>query len=512
MSPRRIDSAENAARPAENPTASTPATEPVAGEVILIVQTVMTALILAFMFRAYFIEAFVIPTGSMAPTLLGRHGVQICPQCGWEFDYAPANRGTGGDAAFVPPAELHCPNCHSPIRTKDNALAYSGDRVLVHKWLYDLASLFAPRRWDVIVFHNPADPTENYIKRVVALPGESIEIIDGDVYISDAKSDRFRITRKPASVQSALWSLVYDQGHPPAGETRAPVWREQRENQLPAWSGLKSRVLRCQTGDEREHVLTLDSDESRFYLYDIYGYNAGGGPLTPVGDVRLRANVRFQAPTGELRWEIVRGADTFSLTLDSSGVASVSGPGFGSGPIEVARLARGAPLPIEFGHLDYRVYLKINGRAVFETTDAQYAPPIDELRRTTRTAPPHIRLVGLKTDVELRRLRIDRDVYYTSSPVSVRRAFAGSPFELLDDEFFVLGDNSPNSHDSREWQSRELSPRLREAYEAGEYRVGTVRRSEIVGRAFLVYLPSLRPVDARGRWRMPDIGRIRFIR
>ena len=47
-----------------------------------IVESVVIAFVLAFLFRTFEAEAFVIPTGSMAPTLMGRHKDVVCDQCG----------------------------------------------------------------------------------------------------------------------------------------------------------------------------------------------------------------------------------------------------------------------------------------------------------------------------------------------------------------------------------------------------------------------------------------------
>ncbi len=106
--------------------------------------------------------------------------------------------------------------------------------------------------------------------------------------------------------------------------------------------------------------------------------------------------------------------------------------------------------------------------------------------------------------IELRGLRIDRDVYYTQSPAT-RRAYAGHLFELGRDEYFVLGDNSPDSHDGREWTEGA-------SFLPASYRPGTVTGRMIVGQAAFVYLPSLLPLDAAGRWSVPDVGRARFVR
>lgn len=57
----------------------------------------------------------------------------------------------------------------------------TGDRVIGFR----LAYLFTkPERGDIIVFKMPDDESENYLKRIIGLPGEHIEIIDGEVYIN----------------------------------------------------------------------------------------------------------------------------------------------------------------------------------------------------------------------------------------------------------------------------------------------------------------------------------------
>src|ERR1700758_4663456 len=65
---------------------STPAPRPSTGGVKDTIESILVAFILAFIFRAFVVEAFVIPTGSMAPTLLGAHLSFVCPDCGYAFD------------------------------------------------------------------------------------------------------------------------------------------------------------------------------------------------------------------------------------------------------------------------------------------------------------------------------------------------------------------------------------------------------------------------------------------
>ena len=63
----------------------------------------MVALILALVVRGFEAQAFVIPTGSMAPTLMGRHKEINCPQCGFLYS---VNASEEVEGRSFPPAGL----------------------------------------------------------------------------------------------------------------------------------------------------------------------------------------------------------------------------------------------------------------------------------------------------------------------------------------------------------------------------------------------------------------------
>src|SRR5690606_13261232 len=78
----------------------------------------------------------------------------------------------------------------------------AGDRILVHKYIYSIAE---PRRWDVVVFKNPSTPMQNYIKRLVGLPLEDIQIIEGNVYVCQRGGQapgQWRIARKTDTAEN----------------------------------------------------------------------------------------------------------------------------------------------------------------------------------------------------------------------------------------------------------------------------------------------------------------------
>lgn len=70
----------------------------------------------------------------------------------------------------------------------------SGEFVIVNK----LAYLFGePKTGDVIVFHFPRDPDQEYIKRIIGLPGDRVEIKNGEVYVNDRVLDEDYIAASP---------------------------------------------------------------------------------------------------------------------------------------------------------------------------------------------------------------------------------------------------------------------------------------------------------------------------
>lgn len=70
----------------------------------------------------------------------------------------------------------------SMVGSSMEPVIYNGQEVLINKIAYNLSS---PERFDVIVFKPNGNPnSHNYIKRVIGLPGESVQINQGKVYIN----------------------------------------------------------------------------------------------------------------------------------------------------------------------------------------------------------------------------------------------------------------------------------------------------------------------------------------
>ena len=78
------------------------------------------------------------------------------------------------------------PNYHVEYNSMEPNI-HSGQRLVVNKVVY---RFYEPGRGDIIVFSNPYNPEgKDFIKRIIGLPGETIEIKTGIVYINDSQLD-----------------------------------------------------------------------------------------------------------------------------------------------------------------------------------------------------------------------------------------------------------------------------------------------------------------------------------
>ncbi len=125
------------------------------------IRVIFHALVIALVIRTFLFQPFNIPSGSMKATLL-------------VGDYLFVSKYTYGYSHFSLPLS-------PPI--------FSG-RVPAG-WL--------PERGDVVVFRLPKDTSTDYIKRVIGLPGDKIQVIDGIVSINGVpvKHERVRISSRP---------------------------------------------------------------------------------------------------------------------------------------------------------------------------------------------------------------------------------------------------------------------------------------------------------------------------
>jgi len=171
------------------------------------------------LFRTFEIEGYIISTGSMAPDLLGFHKRVVCPTCGYEFAHGISinDLGTIADTSdelsHEGPGQVRCPNCGEEQIDIRSIPPNHGDQLLVQKNVFEFRK---PRRWEVVVLKSPTRPIP-FVKRVVGLPNESVQIRDGDIYADG------QICRKNLALQRAVRILVNDNDYlpddPPDGQS-----------------------------------------------------------------------------------------------------------------------------------------------------------------------------------------------------------------------------------------------------------------------------------------------------
>jgi signal peptidase I len=77
-----------------------------------VIETIVFVVVLVLLLKTFLAEAFVIPTGSMATTLLGYHWDVTCEKCGYQFLVNGSSEGEGDpDKGVTRVNQCYCPNC-----------------------------------------------------------------------------------------------------------------------------------------------------------------------------------------------------------------------------------------------------------------------------------------------------------------------------------------------------------------------------------------------------------------
>lgn len=334
------------------------------------VEAVAIAIVMALVIRQFAVEAFKIPTESMAPTLLG-------------------DKLGGG----------------------------TGDRILVDK----IPIMFGePDRWSVIVFKYPLNESKNYIKRLVGLSGETLSVRDGDVIIDG------KVSRKPPHVQEVLFFPVY-----PGVLTDEEIARAWQTDDGDPWRRLD------------DGGFEVEADGPAFMSFfrdvrDVRPWQDTGG-ANPVGDVRLRANVTAGAKGGVVVLRIVDLRVENDLVLAVGEGKSFLRHGSEEIPLPDVVLEPGEETEVSFANVDDTLVAIVDG----DEFRHEYEPVATEDFDHSEDA---IRFGVERGSARFTDLKLDRDEYYTNQGYSYRDV------HIPEGHYFVLGDNSLSSADSREWR------------------------------------------------------------
>ncbi len=381
------------------------------------------AILAAVLLKWFCIEAYQIPTSSMQPTLMG-----------------------------------------------DNAAGVY-DRILVDKLLQTFRE---PKRWDITVFGYPLQKNQNYVKRMVGMPGDRLRIAGGNVYqVVDGEAGKrtFTVLRKPDDLQEGMWKNVF-----PA--------RMQRRADTKALTDIFASSP-ASAGSESDGVftLTLGSGATRFYFRDIAdggmldrvwdGYpeavarairdkNPPDQPQEIVPDVRITATVTAEQVPDELAFEIdVTRPDfpklTYALVVKGGKgklVVREKDAVVGESAEFACEIPAGSATELAFAHVDDQLIAWRAGQELLRFDSSNWAArdgcvlPFDHATgklnlQSGRSVTPQIVGRG-KGKLTIADLRIDRDQHYTQS---------GAPdvIEVPEGHYYMLGGNTLQSIDSRGW-------------------------------------------------------------
>ncbi|HEY5315281.1 MAG TPA: S26 family signal peptidase, partial [Pirellulales bacterium] len=355
-----------------------------------IIESIAIAFVIAFLFRAFEAEAFVIPTGSMAPTLMGEHKDLFCPECNFRFQV-----NSSADQKLV--TSCICPNCRyrltfGPVG-EDGPVppTYKGDRIIVAKFSYEVAD---PARWDVGVFKYPITAKVNFIKRIVGLPRETLRIYHGDIYTAPDGAEQFAIEHKAPEKVAAMLQAVYDNDYP-VPEILNNGWPERWQGESGQhWVHPHDDLTRYETdGKAAEAWLRyshfvpsyddwqtlkrgpLSPDERQKirpqFIGDFYAYDNGNRVredlLHWVGDLALECELDVRSSSGTIVLELIEGNRAHHCSLDvGDGSARLSAEGLPEfKPRAAGPVIRGVGKhTVRFANVDDRLLVWVDGKLV----------------------------------------------------------------------------------------------------------------------------------------------------
>ena len=395
------------------------------------IEPISVAIVLALFIKRIIFEIYVIPTSSMEPTL---HGGGHYPEDG-------------------------------------------GDKVLVNKFVYHFTD---PKNWDVIVF-DPPEGNHLYIKRLIGLPGQTIQIVNGDIYANG------KILRKTPEVEDALLYPIYDSSKDFNPLSHYSQFQKDPWSITENWRIAENYFeIKKASGNlifELPIDMRIDSHlpsklqrESGLYeksnrIKDWNMHTDGYFSDKKVGDIQVKGKLQIKELAGN--WQIVinENKDSYKLVLNiKDKKAEVY---FNEDKVwdKTVSLNTDEWFKFSFSNVDD----KLSGEIANEQFDYQYV----NHNLGLVTNENGFQIQAKESSLEMKDIVVRRDVNYMIGDYSRFNTMEKIPgsnceneyatFKLGEDDYLCLGDNVIDSADSRAW--------------------GFAKGSKIKGQAMYVLMP-----------------------
>ncbi|MEZ5977260.1 MAG: signal peptidase I [Planctomycetota bacterium] len=363
------------------------------------IEAIVAAIVLALLLKAFILEAYRIPTGSMQPTLMGLE---------------------------TPTVEVK-------------------DRIVVDKLTYALRD---PERFEVAVFRYPLDRSKNFVKRIVGMPNEELRVLNGDVWVRKGPEDAWEIPRRPEAVMREHWKELDDVW---TGEV-GPVVASKV-------SASSSENATVRFGLADEPIIDEFYDGYPKAIVERLAMNPGGPPVPlhartrrRVGDLRFEGILRANDATVEITVVLTEGPRTYLFRVPGPASAPDARPRVDvetdvnagvpndGAPLEQTQAVASAPFRLAAGkgvriaaqNLDDRLRLEIDGQEPIE---------LDVLPVANQDARVKVRFVG---GGAMEDVTVSRDIFYIDRGMT--------HWTLGDGQYVMLGDDTQDSSDGREWE------------------------------------------------------------
>jgi signal peptidase I len=340
------------------------------------------------------------------------------------------------------------------------------NRILVFKFPYRF-HFIEPQRWDVVVFKYPENPSINYIKRLVAFEGEHVQILNGDLFIDG------KLAQKPPEVLQSLRNKVYRNDFSQV-DKKVRWWRSPDAG----WQ-IEDGELIARTESQTSIVMNHQVTNMYFripgknYSYDEYAKHMCDSCGFVFEEVPTVLDYEVQCPRCSYVWSAVPplAPDYHHVVSDLSFALDVTLEDVqtavtltqqkdeykllytlqaGKRTTFVSQLDQqhqsidfipeaGKQYHIEISFFDGVCRFLVDGQELFKQ-DMAFEPT-----RIVYTPQGWFSLEVAHGGARFDDFAVDRDIFYVTTAT-------WSNLFVDKDSYYVLGDNSANSRDSRYWK------------------------------------------------------------